>query len=56
MKYTDKQIADVIFAFMDETEQTELRYVVNYCLGYFGYITKQIWRVIESMMISGIIE
>ena len=49
MKYTDEQIRQNLTEFIEKTEQHEIRYIISYCLGYYGYITHQIWRVIKSI-------
>lgn len=56
MRYTDEQIRNDLIAFVEETEQTEIRYIIPYCLGRFGYITNQIWRVIVGLIDSGVID
>ena len=55
MKYTDDQIRETILSHIYDTDQRELRYIVPFCLGYYGYITNQIWRVITLLMNGGII-
>ena len=56
MKYTDDQIQTIILEHVIGTEQSELRYVIPFCLGYFGNVTNQIWRVIWSLYEKGFIE
>lgn len=56
MIYVDKQIRDNLFRFVMETEQPELEHIINYCLGYYGYVTKQIWRAICDLKNEGIIK
>ena len=56
MRYTDRQIYDTLHDFMQETGQRELRYIIPFCLGYYGYITKQIWRIISTMLEYNIID
>lgn len=46
MRYTDEQIRENIVRFIEDTEQPELAYVVDYCIGYYGKIDRQIWRII----------
>ena len=55
MRYTDNEIRDDLMTFIEETNQPELRYIIPYCLGRFGYITNQIWRVIVGLNDSGVI-
>ena len=50
MKYTDEQVKKVVQEFVEETGQHEVRYIVSFCLGYFGYITNQIWRAIIEVV------
>lgn len=50
MRYTDAEIEGVILKWIDETRQDELRYLIPFLLGYFGYISKQIWRVVEYLI------
>ena len=56
MRYTDNEIRNDLLSFIEETEQSELRYIIPYCLGRFGYITNQIWRVIVGLNDSGVID
>lgn len=53
MRYTDAEIKETIRTFIDDTEQHELIYVINFCVGYYGYITKQILRVILDLRNDG---
>ena len=53
MKYTDAQIMENITEFIDKYDQHEVQYIISYCLGYYGYITKQIWRVIDELRYDG---
>lgn len=49
MIYKDAEIRENIVSFINETKQPELAYVIHYCIGYYGYITKQIWNVIIEL-------
>ena len=49
MRYTSEQIEKNILAFMEDTNQYEIVHVIAYCLGYYGYITNQIWNVILDL-------
>jgi len=50
MKYTDEQIRGHIEDWIITTNCCEVRYLIHYCLGFYGYLTKQIMRVIEQMV------
>ena len=56
MKYTNKQIRETIRTFVDETKQPELQHVIPFCIGYYGYITKQIWNEILHLYFEGVIK
>ncbi len=56
MRYTDEQIRSTILDHINETDQHELRYIIPFCIGFYGYITGQIWRVIRMLMQDGDIE
>lgn len=56
MRYTDEEIRDQIADFVVMTGQPELRYVIPFCLGFYGYVSNQIWRVITELMKDEIIE
>lgn len=56
MRYTDAEIHETLVTFIHDTEQPELRYVIPFCLGFYGYITHQIWRVITDLMNQGTIK
>ena len=49
MRYTNEQIRANIFEFITDTTQNDLTAVISFCVGYYGYITKQIWTVISDM-------
>lgn len=53
MKYTDAQIKEQLTDFVTDYQQPELMYVIPFCLGYYGYITNQIWRVINELITEG---
>lgn len=53
MIYTDEQIKANLTEFIEKFDQHELVFIVPYCLGYYGYITKQIWRVITELRHEG---
>ena len=55
MRYTNKQIRENILWFIEETGQHEVTDVINYCLGFYGYITKQIWSEVYRLMVQGVI-
>lgn len=52
MKYTDEQIKTHLEWWITETKQTEVRFLIHYCLGFYGYITKQIMRVIDELVME----
>lgn len=49
MRYTNDEIRANIVEFISETKQDDLVSVISYCLGYYGYITKQIWNEIRYL-------
>ena len=55
MKYTDQQIRDNIKEFIMLTNQDALCHVISFCIGYYGYITKQIWLQIHKLRGEGYI-
>ncbi len=55
MKYTDEQIRGHIEDWISITGQRECRYLIHYCLGFYGYLTKQIMRVIDQMEHEGLL-
>ncbi|MBO5870268.1 MAG: hypothetical protein J6Q89_05905 [Clostridia bacterium] len=56
MRYTNKDIQDTIREFVNETKQDRLFDVIPFCIGYYGYISKQIWNEIYSLIVEGIIQ
>lgn len=56
MRYTDEEIRTTLLDFIHETDQHELIFVIPFCLGFYGYITNQIWRVIRLLMKDGDID
>jgi hypothetical protein len=50
MRNSDEMIRNVIQDFVNRTGQTEVRWAIAYCIGYYGAITKQIWFVIGEMV------
>ena len=50
MRYTNEQIKTNLTEFMEETKQNDLVSVISFCVGYYGYITKQIWTVITGLI------
>lgn len=50
MAYSEIEIAVRILEWSSSTEQKEVRYCIDFCLGYFGAITEKIWRVIQAMV------
>lgn len=56
MRYTDDQIEAVILEWITETKQDELRHLIPFLIGYYGYITKQMWRVIAYLIGRGLIK
>lgn len=56
MKFTDAEIKRELREFALVTGQPELRYVISYALGYYGYITNQIWRQIQELEKEGVIK
>lgn len=56
MKYTNEEIKRTLLDFIEETQQTELRHVIAFCLGYYGYITKQIWNQIVELLYKDMIK
>lgn len=55
MKRTNTEIRENLLWFIDHANQNEIRWVLNYCLGYYGSITKQIWFVIGELEKEGIL-
>lgn len=55
MRRTNEEIKKDLIAFSEKTGQTELRWVIPYCIGYYGCITKQIWFVIGDLVHDGIL-
>lgn len=53
MRYTDEQIKDNLTEFMSETTQNDLVAVISFSVGYYGYISKQIWSVITELKREG---
>ena len=56
MRYTDEQIQKELMEWIQLTGETKVRYVVHYCVGFYGCITKQILRVIEDLVKAGLLE
>ena len=50
MIYTSQMIRAQILDWVRETEQNEVRYLVPWCLGRYGYVSRQIWRVITELV------
>lgn len=50
MRYTDEQIRQNLTEWIYITGETKVRYIIHYCVGYYGCITKQILRVIEDLV------
>ena len=49
MRYTDEQIRADLEEWITLTGETKVRYIIHYCVGFYGCITKQILRVIEDL-------
>lgn len=56
MRYTDEEIRQTILSFIHETDQDQLRYVIPFCIGFYGYISKQIWYQILALMKADLIK
>lgn len=56
MRYTNESILENIREFIEETKQPELQHVIAFCIGYYGYITKQIWNQIFHLHVEGVIK
>lgn len=56
MRYSNQQIRENIRWFIEETNQPEIYHVIPFCLGYYGYITKQIWDEIFHLHVEGVIK
>lgn len=56
MKYTSQQIYEDIREFCEWSKQDELHFIIPYCLGRFGYITRQIWDEIHKLIQEGVIK
>ena len=56
MRYQNKEIREHLIWFVEHTGQTELQWVVPYCLGRYGCVTKQIWFVIGDLVKEGILK
>lgn len=53
MRYTSDQIKETLTTFIEETEQDDIVAIISFCVGYYGYITKQIWNVITDLKREG---
>lgn len=51
-----EEIEENIVDYIRETGEHNVIMIMNYCLGYYGLITKPILRVITDMYIRGVIE
>jgi len=56
VRYSNQQIRENIRWFIEETKQPELHNVIPFCIGYYGYITKQIWGEIYHLYVEGVIK
>ncbi len=52
MRYTDEDIRHTITDWIAITNQREVRFLLHYCLGFYGQITKQIMRVIDELVME----
>lgn len=50
MSVTNDQIRKEIVSFVERYDEHELRFVISYCIGYYGAITPQIWDVIRDLI------
>lgn len=50
MRYTDEQIREQLLWFVDHLGQREIRWVIPYCIGFYGCVTQQIWKVIGELL------
>ena len=50
MSHTKHEIKKNILWFMETTGQREIRHIVNYCLGYYGFISKVTWECITEIV------
>lgn len=55
MKYSDEQIKRNIKLFVQETHQREIKHLIPYLLGFYGYITNQIWRCVTELAREGVV-
>lgn len=56
MRYTNKQIRENILEWVTETDQHDFIYAVAYCLGFYGYVTRQIFNVLSELHREGILK
>lgn len=56
MRYSNEEIRQNLLEWVEETKQTEVIYCVSYCIGFYGYITKQIWNEILSLVKEGVLK
>lgn len=49
------EIRAEITDFITRHDQHELRYVIAYCVGYFGAVDATVWDVIRELMSEGVI-
>lgn len=55
MKFTNEEIRTHLLDWVKRTNQTEVRFLLHYCLGYYGYITKQIMAEIDKLVSEDIL-
>lgn len=55
MRFTDEKIKQDIVEWVHETHQRQIKYLIAFCIGYYGCITKQIWRCITDLEQAGVV-
>ena len=55
MRYTSEEIRAHLLGFINDTGHRDLAYVVDFCLSNYGYLSKQIWKVILKLGHEGIV-
>ena len=53
MRYQNEEIKETLLTFIEETNQNDIVAIISFCVGYYGYITKQIWKVIVDLKRDG---
>lgn len=54
--YAKSNIRKNLVEFVETMKQREARYVLSYCMGYYGTITQNVWDVVNELWAEGVIE